>query len=76
MDLRVHNLCNTELGLVVNPIRKSSLLRKSEAYVSNNIDSHNQCLGKAEPNNQSVLIKGNKIDSVANLIKKSLGLQI
>lgn len=76
MDLRVHNLCNTELGLVANPIRKSSLLRKSEAYVSNNIDSHNQCLGKAEPNNQSVLIKGNKIDSVANLIKKSLGLQI
>ena len=76
MDLRVHNLYNTELGLVANPIRKSSLLRKSEAYVSNNIDSHNQCLGKAEPNNQSVLIKGNKIDSVANLIKKSLGLQI
>ena len=72
----MHNLCNTELGLVANPIRKSSLLRKSEAYVSNNIDSHNQCLGKAEPNNQSVLIKGNKIDSIANLIKKSLGLQI
>ena len=73
MDLRVHNLCNTELGPVANPIRKSSLLRKSEVYVSNNIYSHNQCLGKAEPNNQSVLIKDNKTDSVANPMRKSFG---
>ena len=32
---------------------------------------HNQCLGKAKPNNQSVLIKGNKTDPVAKPIRKS-----
>ena len=70
-DLNVHNLCNSELDPVENPIRKRPLLRKSEAYVSNVIDNHNQCLGKAKPNNQPILIKGNKTDSVANAIRKS-----
>ena len=50
-DLKVHNLCNSELGPVANPIRKRPLLRKSEAYVSNDVDNYNQCLGKAKPNN-------------------------
>ena len=90
MDLNVHNLCNTKLDLVANPIRKSLLLRKREADISHIIDSHNHCVHNTEPNNQSVLIKGNcfepgnqsvlikgnKTDSVANLIRKSLGLQI
>ena len=70
-DLDVHNLCNSELDPVANPIRKSALLRKSEADISNVIYSHNQCLGKAEPNNQSVLIKGNETDPVVNSIRKS-----
>ena len=70
-DLKVHSLCNSELDPVANPIRKSSLLRKSEACVSNSIDRHNQCLGKAKPNNQPVLIKGNKTDLVAKSIRKS-----
>ena len=70
-DLKVHNLCNSELDPVANPIRKSSLLRKSEACVSNSIVKHNQCLDKAKPNNQPVLIKGNKTDSVAKPIRKS-----
>ena len=70
-DLKVHNLCNSEMDPVANPIRKSSLMRKSEACVSNIIDNHNQCLGKAKPNNQPVLIKSNKTDLVANPIRKS-----
>ena len=70
-DLKVHNLCNSELDPVANPIRKCSLLRKSEACVSISIDNHNQCLGKAKPNSQPVLIKGNKTGSVANPIRKS-----
>ena len=70
-DLKVHNLCNSELDPVANPIRKSSLLRKSEACVSNSVDRHNQCLGKAKLNNQLVLIKGNKTDPVAKPIRKS-----
>ena len=70
-DLKVHSLCNSELDPVANPIRKSSLLRKSEACVSNSTDRHNQCLGKAKPNNQPVLIKGNKTDPVAKPIRKS-----
>ena len=70
-DLKVHNLCNSEMDPVVNPIRKSPLLRKSEAYVSNDIDNHNQYLDKAKPNNQPVEIKGSKTDLVANPIKKS-----
>ena len=70
-DLKVHNLCNSELDPVVNPIRKRCLLRKSEAYVSNVIDNHNQCLDKAKPNKKPVLIKGNKTDSVADPIRKS-----
>ena len=69
-DLKVHNLCNSESDPVANPIRKSSLLR-SEACVSNSIDRHNQCLDKAKPNNQPVLIKGNKTDPVAKPIRKS-----
>ena len=72
-DLKVHNLCNSELDPVANPIRKSSLLRKSEAYVSNVIDNHNQCLGKAKSNNQPVLIKGSKTDSVVKPIRKTDG---
>ena len=75
-DLKVHNLCNSELDPVANPIRKSSLLRKSEACVSNSIDRHNQCLGKAKPNNQPVLIKGNKTDPVAKSIRKSTPLTL
>ena len=70
-DLKVHNLCNSEVDPVANPIRKSSLLRKSKACVSKVIDNHNQCLGKARPNNQPVLIKGNKTGSVVNPIRKS-----
>ena len=70
-DLKVHNLCNSELDPVANPIRKRPLLRKSEAYVSNDVDNYNQCLDKAEPNNQSVMIRDNKTDSVANAIRKS-----
>ena len=70
-DLEVHNLCNSGSIPVVNPIRKSSLLRKSEDCVSKVIDNHNQCLGKASKSNQPVLIKGNKTDSVANPIRKS-----
>ena len=70
-DLKVHNLCNSELGPVANSIRKRPLLIKSEAYVSSNIDSHNQCLDKARPNNQSVMIRDNKTDPVANAIRKS-----
>ena len=70
-DLEMHNLCNSELDPVVNPIRNSCLLRKSEACVSNIIDNSNQCLDKAEPNNQFVLIKDNETDSVANPFKQS-----
>ena len=70
-DLEVHNLCNSRMEPIVNPIRKSFLLRKSEDCVSKVIDNHNQCLGKASPSNQPVLIKGNKTDSVANPIRKS-----
>ena len=70
-DLKVHNLCNSELGTVANSIRKRPLLRKSEAYVSSDIDNHNQCLDKAKPNNQSVMIRDNKTDPVANAIRKS-----
>ena len=70
-DLKVHNLCNSELDPVANPIRKRPLLRKSEAYVSNDVDNYNQCLDKAKPNNQSVMIRDNKTDSVANAIRKS-----
>ena len=70
-DLKVHNLCNSELDSVANPIRKRPLLRKSEAYVSSDIDNHNQCLEKAKPNNQSVMIRDNKTDPVANAIRKS-----
>ena len=70
-DLEMHNLCNSELDPVVNPIRKSCLLRKSEACVSNNVDKSNQCLDKVEPNNQFVLIKDNGTDSVAYPIRKS-----
>ena len=70
-SLKVHNLCNSEMDPVLNPIRKSPLLRKSKAYVSKVIDKHNQCLDKAKLNNQPVLIKGNKIDSVANPTRKS-----
>ena len=70
-DLEVHNLCNSELDPVANPIRKSFLLRKSEACSSKLLDNHNQCLGKAKPNNHPVLIKGNKTDLVANPIRKS-----
>ena len=70
-DLKVHNLCNSELGPVANSIRKRPLLRKSEAYVSSNIDNYNQCLDKAKPNNQSVMIRDNKTDPVANAIRKS-----
>ena len=69
-DLKVHNLCNPKLDPVTNPIRKSSLLRKSEADISNIIDSHNQFLDKAEPNNQSVLIRGSKTDLVVKPFRK------
>ena len=70
-DLKVHNLCNSELDSVANPIRKRHLLRKSEACVSNDIDNHYQCLDKTKPNNQPVLIRDNKTDPVANAIRKS-----
>ena len=69
-DLKVHNLCNSEVDPVANPIRKSSLLRKSKDCVSKVIDNCNQCLALPLPNNQSVLIKGNKTDSVASPIRK------
>ena len=54
MDIRVHNLCNTELDPVANLIRKSPLLRKSEADISHIIDSHNHCVYNNEPNNQTL----------------------
>ena len=70
-DLKVHNLCNSELGPVANSIRKRPLLIKSKAYVSSDIDNHNQCLDEARPNNQSVMIRDNKTDPVANATRKS-----
>ena len=75
-NLEVHNLCKPKMDPVANPIRKSSLLRKSEAYVSSVTDNHNQCLGEAKPNNHSVLHFINKAYPVAKPIRKSVGVQI
>ena len=64
----MHNLCNTELSSLANPIRESSLAEKSGTDTSQTVGINDHYAHSCKSDNQPKLIK---MDPVAKPFRKS-----